>query len=129
MDIQTLGKGKYISLATFRRDGTTVATPVWLVRDGESLRVITDGGSGKVKRLRGNPSVLVAPCNMRGSLKGAAVAGHATLQGQADTAVTASMIAKRYGMFGRFFEWIDRRAKRAGRVDKNQVGIVITLDG
>jgi uncharacterized protein len=130
MDLETLGRGKYLSLTTFRRDGTAVATPVWLVRDGQSLRVITDAGSGKAKRLRVNPAVLLAPCDMRGNVKGDAVAGHALLQSPSDTAVTATMIARRYGLMGRILTWRDdRRARRSGSVDPARVGIVITLDG
>jgi PPOX class probable F420-dependent enzyme len=63
--IDALGSAKYISVTTFRKDGTPVATPVWLVRDGASLMVITDPTSGKAKRLRNNPAVLVSPCDMR----------------------------------------------------------------
>jgi hypothetical protein len=29
--------GKYVSLTTFRRDGTAVATPVWFVSDNGNL--------------------------------------------------------------------------------------------
>ena len=47
-----LAPGKYLSLTTFRADGTPVATPVWLVRDGDALLVMTDPASGKAKRLR-----------------------------------------------------------------------------
>ena len=36
--LDDLASGKYLSLTTFRRDGTPVPTPVWLVRDGDALR-------------------------------------------------------------------------------------------
>ena len=41
MDIDTLAKNKYISLTTFRKDGTPEATPVWLARNGDTLVVET----------------------------------------------------------------------------------------
>ena len=54
--------GKYISLVSFKRDGTPVATPLWFVVDGERLLAITDAHSAKVKRIRRDPEVTVAPC-------------------------------------------------------------------
>ena len=43
MTLDDLGRSKYLSLTTFRKDGTPVATPVWLVREGDTLRVSIDG--------------------------------------------------------------------------------------
>jgi len=37
--------GRYLSLTSFRHDGTGVATPVWFVEDGERLLVETDAAS------------------------------------------------------------------------------------
>jgi len=51
---------KYISVTTYRRDGTDVATPVWFVQDGDRLLIRTGVDSGKAKRIRRNPAVLVA---------------------------------------------------------------------
>ncbi len=61
-------QGKYLSLASFRRDGTAVATPVWFVPDNGRLLVVTDAASYKVKRIRRNPAVTIAPCAARGRL-------------------------------------------------------------
>ena len=63
--IDDLAAGKSISLATFKRDGSRVATPVWVTRDGDHLYVITDPNSGKAKRLRNSARAEVAPA-MRG---------------------------------------------------------------
>ena len=60
--------GKYLSVTTFRRSGEPVATPVWFVQEGGRLYVDTDGASGKAKRIRANPHVLVAPCTASGKL-------------------------------------------------------------
>ena len=58
-----------MSLETFRKNGTAVPTPVWLaVVDGDKLVVVTATTSWKVKRLRNNPAVRVAPCDMRGAV-------------------------------------------------------------
>ena len=126
--LDSLASGKYLSLTTFRRDGTPVATPVWLVRDGDSLRVITQADSGKAKRLRTDPRVLLAPCDARGNLTGAQVEGTAALQDPAETAHTARMIEARYGLLGKLLMWRSRRAARKPGAT-GQVGIRVTVSG
>ena len=59
----------YVSLATFRRDGREVRTPVWIAGDGTRLYVYTNAKSGKVKRVRANGRARVAACDARGKLK------------------------------------------------------------
>lgn len=123
--LDSLAAAKYLSLTTFRRDGTAVSTPVWLVRDGESLRVITQGDSGKAKRLRHTSRVLLAPCDARGRLKGEQVTGTATLQSPEETVATERMIARRYGILGRL---LLRRSRRRGeRGGVPGAGITITV--
>jgi len=70
-------KAKYFSLETFRKTGAGVRTPVWFARDPASsdnltrFYVYTLPDSGKVKRIRNNPKARIAPCNMRGDVRGA----------------------------------------------------------
>lgn len=59
----------YVSLATFRRDGREVRTPVWIAREGERLYVYTNARSGKVKRIRANGRARLAACDARGRLR------------------------------------------------------------
>jgi PPOX class probable F420-dependent enzyme len=128
--IDTIGSAKYISLTTFRKDGTAVATPVWLVRDGDALRVVTDPMSGKAKRLRNNPSVLVSPCDMRGRVKDGAASVPATVsfQGDDDTAQTLKLISARYGLMGRIITYMnERKAKKASGGTTSHVGLTITF--
>jgi len=61
---------KYINLETFRKNGEAVHTPVWFVTDGEQIYVRTVADSGKVKRIRRNSRIHVAPCKMDGTLTG-----------------------------------------------------------
>jgi PPOX class probable F420-dependent enzyme len=124
--LRELGQGKYLSLTTFRKDGTPVATPVWLVQDGDSLRVITQGDSGKAKRLRNDSRVLLAPCDARGNLKGGQVEGSAVLQDAAQTARTAQLVEARYGLLGKLLMWRSRRAARKPGA-AGQVGITVSL--
>jgi PPOX class probable F420-dependent enzyme len=61
---------RYVSLATFRRDGREVRTPVWFAEVGGRFYVFTAGDSGKVKRLRASRRARVAACDARGGIHG-----------------------------------------------------------
>ena len=64
---------RYLSLETFRKSGEGVRTPVWFAaeaRDAGVLYIYTIGNTGKVKRIRNNPRVRIAPCDARGNLRG-----------------------------------------------------------
>ena len=69
-DIADFDRHRYMSLATFRRSGAEVKTPVWFAAADGKLYVFTAGDSGKVKRLRHSPRVRIAPSNARGRLRG-----------------------------------------------------------
>ena len=66
----TLDRHRYLSLATFRRSGAEVKTPVWFAAADGKLYVFTAGDSGKVKRLRHSSRARVAPSDMRGHVRG-----------------------------------------------------------
>ena len=57
VDLEALFPGRYLSVTSFKRDGTGVATPVWFVSDGSRLFAFTDLHSAKVRRIRRNPRV------------------------------------------------------------------------
>src|SRR5215471_13220430 len=61
---------KYISLATFRKNGVAVHTPVWFAEENGRLYFMTSSKSGKYKRIRNNPRVTIAPCTIRGKIIG-----------------------------------------------------------
>jgi uncharacterized protein len=61
---------KYLSLITFRKSGTAVPTPVWFAEADGKIYVMTRNDSGKYKRIRNNPEVRIAPCNIRGKITG-----------------------------------------------------------
>lgn len=119
--MERLSGQRYISLTTFRRDGTPVATPVWLVRDGDRLAVWTNATAGKVKRIRREPSVTVAPCTVRGRLLGEPVPARARALPPDDTARIIAAIRKKY----RFQGWLV--TLRARRRPGSTVGIAIDL--
>ena len=70
MTAAELDRHRYMSLATFRRTGAQVATPVWFAAVAGRLYVVSAGDSGKVKRLRNAARARVAPCDARGGVRG-----------------------------------------------------------
>jgi uncharacterized protein len=68
-DIAAFDQHRYLSLATFRRSGVEVRTPVWFAAAAGKLHVFSAGESGKVKRLRNSAQARIAPCDMRGKLR------------------------------------------------------------
>jgi PPOX class probable F420-dependent enzyme len=68
--LAALGRGKYLSIETFKRDGTGVMTPVWFVVESDRVFCRSDPETHKMKRIRRNPDVTVAACNVRGTVKG-----------------------------------------------------------
>ena len=68
--LDALFRGRYLSVTSFKRDGTGVATPLWFVSDGSRLFALTDLHSAKIRRIRRNPHVLVASCRVNGKLRG-----------------------------------------------------------
>jgi hypothetical protein len=129
--LDVLGSAKYISLTTYRKDGTAVATPVWLVRSGDALIVITDSNSGKAKRVRTNPAVLVSPCDMRGRVKPGAVSatGLARIQDDEETAASVDAIIRKYGLMGRILTRMnERKARKSQSADGGHLGLTISLD-
>jgi uncharacterized protein len=89
-------RGKYLSIATYRRDGTLVATPVWFVEQDGRLLVETDSSSGKVKRIRRDPAVRIALCTASGKLRGDHVPGFARLLPDSETSGVERLIKRKY---------------------------------
>lgn len=110
--LDVLGNAKYVRLTTFKKDGTAVPTPVWLVRDGAHLLVITALGTGKAKRLRHTGRVLLAPCDGRGRVKPGVTEVEATaelLTDLADVERTQRLVKARYGFMYTIAMWAQRR--------------------
>src|SRR5947207_1506458 len=77
--LKRLSTEAYINLATFRRNGNAVETPVWFAILGGKLYVVTDGTSAKVKRIRATKRMRLAPCNVWGGVSGDWVDGTARI--------------------------------------------------
>jgi len=115
---------KVISLETYRRNGQPVRTPVWFLKEDGTLYVHTDDSTGKVKRIRRNPRVRVAPSHFRGKPKADYIEAQAGLQTNSGTLEKyRSRIYKKYGFQGT----ITRFLQRFSRSKANDIIIIIHL--
>ena len=96
---------KYISLATFRNSGVAVHTPVWFAEDGGKLYVFTNPKSGKVKRIRNNPQVAVAPSTIRGRITGPEFAARARILGKEESPHARELLERKYWLMRVPFLW------------------------
>ena len=95
---------KYVLLITYRRSGEGVPTPVWFgLRDGKAY-VHTEPRTAKVRRIRANPRVRLAPCTMRGKPLGPAAEGHARVLPPEEDASAEAAIQANYGVARRLYE-------------------------
>jgi uncharacterized protein len=77
----SLSDEKYLLITTFRRDGTPVATPVWVVPlEGDTFGFATSSKSGKAKRLAHSSRVTVQASDVRGRVKPESPVYEATAQ-------------------------------------------------
>lgn len=72
-------QGNYLSLATRKRDGSWVYTPVWFAALDGSFYIFSEGKAGKIKRIRNFQDVRVAPCTVSGKITGAEQTGIAQI--------------------------------------------------
>jgi PPOX class probable F420-dependent enzyme len=94
----------YLNLETFRKNGVGVKTPVWFVEDGATLFVRTDATSGKVKRIRNNRQVHIAPCKMDGALLGDWIGASARMvNDQEIDRKVDRLLGKKYGLMKTLF--------------------------
>jgi PPOX class probable F420-dependent enzyme len=98
-------------LITYRRDGRPVASPVWFVTDHTEIRLWTDSGAGKVKRLRRNPHCTIAPCTFSGRVTGEALGGEARILPDSEGRQVQALLRAKYPIQKRAlnaYNWLRR---------------------
>ncbi|MGW5234556.1 PPOX class F420-dependent oxidoreductase [Streptomyces nodosus] len=120
--LDRLAAGAYLLITSYRKNGTAVATPVWVVRDGDALGAWTAADSWKVKRIRARAEVLIGPCDLRGHPTGDQVPATAEICDPATTVRYRTLIARKYGLIGR----LTLLGSRLRRGVKGTVGIRLT---
>jgi uncharacterized protein len=97
----TLGEQRFVSLTTFKRNGEGVRPPMWIGRDGADLFVWTPADSWKVKRVRNNPRVLLAPSGRFGKVRDGVLPVEGTAQVVTDPVTVDRLqgeIRRKYGL-------------------------------
>ncbi len=94
----------YINVETYRRNGQGVKTPVWFVEYQDQLCFITEMESGKVKRMRSNPSVKVTPCKMDGTVTGNWLPANIRFMQGEEIKSVDKLMGKKYGVMKFLFE-------------------------
>jgi PPOX class probable F420-dependent enzyme len=104
----TLQGYKFIALSTYRKSGEAVVTPVWFTRQDGKLYVWTGGSSGKVKRLRNNPRVSLAPSDAGGRPLGEAMSGWVYFPPEGEWKALTRLFQSKYGLQFGFFSGMSR---------------------
>ena len=120
-EIQNLYTKKYILLETYKKNNQAVKTPVWFVIYNELIYVITRDKTGKVKRLKNNQSVRIAPCTFSGKPIGNWILGTAKFVTNEEFKIAMELRKKKYG-------FMDRIAKFASRNKGNLIVFSIKLE-
>ena len=115
-NLQQFDNEEFLSLETFRKTGVGVTSPIWFAElDGEFL-LWTDVNSGKIKRIRNNPRVMVAPCQRFGDITGEWVSARASVDETPEgVEQVEALLRRKVGIGFALFRLIDKvRDRRKG---------------
>jgi PPOX class probable F420-dependent enzyme len=113
----------YLNLESYRKNGNAVATPVWFAEEGGSLYIYSLANAGKVKRIRNNPRVRVAPCDMRGRPKGEWIEARAKILDDAGADRAHKLLDRKYGWMkkmGNLYSKLMKRERAAIEIELDQ---------
>ncbi len=118
----------YVSLATYRRNGNEVRTPVWIAKVEDYFYVFSEGTAGKVKRIRANGRARLAACTSRGYIRSD------WLESRARIVTEAGVIEAAYRALRNKYGWkmqlVDVFSKLIGRYNKRVIiELQIAQDG
>jgi len=128
--VAQFANAKYLNIETFRKSGIGVRTPVWFAQAAaqsgkpsgpDVFYVYSEAGAGKVKRIRNSSKVRVAPCDVRGNLRGAWVDGRARICGTEEAVRGQQLLRRKY--------WLKAVGDFFGRLLKHSNAVIaIDLD-
>lgn len=102
---------KYIQFTTYRKTGVGVPTPVGFAPQAGKMYVMTPGTASKLKRIRNNRRVTLAPCTRRGEVLGESVEGQARILSPEERAVAQRAFVRKYGVIYRIFLVVEKMRK------------------
>lgn len=103
--VNELSKAKFICLETYRKNGEAVRTPVWFTVEGGKVYFHTPVKSGKVKRLRRNPYVRLAPCTRTGKVIGEWLKGKAVQLDERESEKVIKLVNSRLGLLDKIISF------------------------
>lgn len=115
---------EYLSLATQKRDGSWVETPVWFSQEGNVIYAFSESKAGKVKRIRNFPGVKITPCTVTGKTLSHSDNAKAEILIEKSTIEVAKASLKTN--YGWKMSILDILSRLAGKIDKRSyIKIVI----
>ncbi|MBU6360967.1 MAG: PPOX class F420-dependent oxidoreductase [Chloroflexi bacterium] len=125
-DLKQFKDQEFLSLETFRKNGIGVKTAIWFAQEGDMLYLWTRGNSGKVKRIRNNARVNIAPCKRFGEVTGEWTAAQASVD-DSDDAVqhVVTLLRQKLGLGFIVFGMIEGLLERLS--GQHRVSIKISL--
>ena len=108
MNLKQFKDQDFLSLETFRKNGIGVKSPVWFAEEDNILYMWTVGESAKIKRIRNNPQVKIAPCKRFGEVTGEWVEARASMDDStAAVQHVEKLLRKKIGLGFVIFQFID----------------------
>ena len=114
-ELERLGAEKFVALTTYKRSGDAVSTPLWLVADGGQLVFWTPADTWKVKRVRHDARVTLAPCSRSGKVSPGEPPVEGTglvVEDAAEVSRVADLFRDKYGINFRVVNWLERLIRR-----------------
>jgi hypothetical protein len=125
-DVKQFKDREFLSIETFRKNGSGVKTTVWFAQEGDMLYIWTIGESGKAKRIRNNARVNIAPCKRLGKVTGKWMAAQASVDDSAAAVRhVETLLRRKLGFVFAAFELMDRLRDRL--TGKQRVSIKVSL--
>jgi len=121
--VDDLDGARYISLTTFKMDGSPVSSPVWITGAAGKYVLTTGDKAWKTRRLLLNSSVRVQVCDMRGRVEPQATryVGMGEVDSSADAVAAAELaLAAKYGWQFHVIKMFESLKGRLGRGERHQ---------
>jgi len=93
----------YCVLVSYRKNGQPIPSPLWFGVADAKVYFLTSPDGYKVKRIRNNPEVRVAPCDSRGKPKGPPFIGKARILSTGEVPLAERTIKSNYGIGRRIY--------------------------
>ena len=105
MRIKDFESVEYVNLVTYKKDGSSVTTPVWVAPYQNSLVVTTSLNAGKVKRIKNNGKATIYVTNQTGSkkLSESLDVSDTLISELKDKSEAVEKIKKKYGLISKMF--------------------------